>query len=220
MIELRHVCKTYGQRGARVVALEDVNISVERGGFLAIMGPSGSGKSTLMNIIGCLDDQTSGTYRLNGREIVSLNADQKAMMRNKTIGFVFQSFFLLPRLSAFENIELPMLYGGVPPRQRARRVQELLELVGLTARASHLPSQLSGGQCQRVAIARAMANCPNLLLADEPTGNLDSKTSIEIMELFSQCNAQGTTVVLITHEPEIAKFAQDVVYLRDGRIQQ
>lgn len=199
-------------------ALAGVDIDVEPGGFLAIMGPSGSGKSTLMNVLGCLDRQTSGSYFLNGIDVASLNPDQTAELRNRYIGFVFQSFFLLPRMTAFENVELPLLYAGVNREERQERVAQLLESVGLAKRASHLPSELSGGQCQRIAIARALANSPKLLLADEPTGNLDSKTSMEIMDIIRRLNRQGVTVVLITHEIEIAQCAKELRYLRDGKL--
>jgi putative ABC transport system ATP-binding protein len=199
-------------------ALDGVSLEIQTGDFVAIMGSSGSGKSTLMNIIGCLDVPTSGSYSLNGQEISGQNDEDLARTRNLHIGFVFQNFNLLPRMTAVENVELPLLYAGVRPQDRRTRAEEALKSVGLDARMHHRPSELSGGQQQRVAIARAIVNQPKLLLADEPTGALDSKTSVEIMDLFTRLNNQGMTVVLVTHEPDIATFAKRVIRLRDGKI--
>ncbi|HYU24655.1 MAG TPA: ABC transporter ATP-binding protein [Thermoanaerobaculia bacterium] len=204
-----------------VRALDGVDVNVAEGEFIAVMGPSGSGKSTLMNIIGCLDRPTGGTYLLDGIDVSSLNRDQRSVIRNAKIGFVFQSFNLLARTSALENVELPLLYGelGWSGRQRHEAARNAIARVGLAGREHHYPSQLSGGQQQRVAIARALVTNPAILLADEPTGNLDSRTSEEIMGIFQQLNDDGKTVVLITHEPDIAQFAKRIVHVRDGRIQ-
>jgi putative ABC transport system ATP-binding protein len=220
VIEIHGLTKVYHMGEVEVHALKGINLSVERGEFVAIMGPSGSGKSTLMNIIGCLDRPTAGTYRLDGIDVSRLDRDQRAEIRNAKIGFVFQSFNLLARTSAMENVELPMLYGnlGLSTAERHRRSRESLDRVGLTGREHHHPSQLSGGQQQRVAIARALVTDPAILLADEPTGNLDSRTSEEIIGIFQALNDAGKTVVLITHEPDIAAHAQRVVYVRDGVI--
>jgi putative ABC transport system ATP-binding protein len=205
----------------QVRALDGIDLLVNEGEFLAVMGPSGSGKSTLMNIVGCLDRPTSGTYILDGVDVSKLSRDQRAVIRNAKIGFVFQSFNLLARTSALENVELPMLYGelGWSSDQRHDAARTSLQRVGLGGREGHYPSQLSGGQQQRVAIARALVTNPAILLADEPTGNLDSRTSEEIMGIFQQLNEEGKTIVLITHEPDIAQHAKRVVHVRDGRIQ-
>jgi putative ABC transport system ATP-binding protein len=218
LIDLADVKKVYIMGEEPVRALDGVSLSVEPGEFVAIMGSSGSGKSTLMNIIGCLDRPSSGSYRLDGRDVSRLDKDHLAEIRNRTLGFVFQSFNLLPRTSAVENVELPLLYQGVHTRERVRRAKASLERVGLGKRLDHHPSQLSGGQQQRVAIARALVSEPKVILADEPTGNLDSKTSIEVMALFQSLGAQGITVVLVTHEPDIAQYAARVIEMRDGRV--
>src|SRR4051812_35523801 len=201
-----------------VRALRGVSLTIGPGEFLAVMGASGSGKSTFMNLIGCLDRPTKGTYLLNGRDVGKLSRDQLAGVRSQQIGFVFQGFNLLPRTSAQENVELPLLYQGVASRERRRRAAEALERVGLGDRLDHTPAQLSGGQQQRVAIARALVNRPALLLADEPTGNLDSRTSVEVMGIFQELNEQGLTVLLVTHEPDIAEHARRVVTFKDGLV--
>jgi putative ABC transport system ATP-binding protein len=218
-IALEGLSKTYFLDGISVEALRDVSLSVPRGEFLAVMGASGSGKSTLMNILGCLDRPTKGSYRLDGQDVGSLARDQLAGIRRTRIGFVFQGFNLLPRMTALENVELPMIYEDVPSTTRRDRARRALETVGLQERADHLPTQMSGGQQQRVAIARAIVNAPALLLADEPTGNLDTATSEEIMGIFLDLNrTKGITFVLVTHEPDIATFARRVIRFRDGRI--
>ncbi len=217
MIQVRDLQKTYQMGDITVPALRGVSFDVGRGEFVAIMGPSGSGKSTLMNVLGCLDTPSSGTYVLDGLPVDQIDRNLLAAVRNRKIGFVFQQFNLLPRQTALENVALPLIYlGGVSPAEREARAQEMLELVGLGERLDHRPKQLSGGQQQRVAIARALITRPALLLADEPTGNLDSKSSIEILGLFEQLNAQGITVVLVTHEPDIAEHARRVLTVRDG----
>jgi putative ABC transport system ATP-binding protein len=218
LIEIRDLVKVYQMGDAAVRALDGVDLGVERGEYLAIMGPSGSGKSTLMNLIGCLDTPTSGTYRLNDQAVGDLGDDELAHIRNKEVGFVFQTFNLLSRTSALENVEVPLVYAGVTRHERHRRAKEMLEAVGLGDRMHHQPSELSGGQRQRVAVARALINRPSLLLADEPTGNLDSKTGNEIMDLFAKLNASGNTIVLVTHEEDIAAQARRVVRLRDGKV--
>lgn len=222
VIEIHELTKVYTMGEVEVHALAGVDLVVESGEFLAVMGPSGSGKSTLMNILGCLDRPTAGTYRLDGIDVSELDRDERAVIRNAKIGFVFQSFNLLARTSALENVELPLLYGELGWSREKRRQSALdsLHRVGLAGREKNQPSQLSGGQQQRVAIARALVTDPAMLLADEPTGNLDSRTSEEIMAIFQQLNDQGKTVVLITHEPDIAQYATRVVTVRDGKIQQ
>ena len=219
LILLEEVAKVYRSGEIDFTALRSVTLSIETGEFVAIVGASGSGKSTLMNIIGCLDRPTSGRYRLDGRDVTRLTRAELAEIRNRTIGFVFQSFNLLPRMSAIENVELPLIYAGVRTGERQARAVEALTRMGLKERVHHLPSQLSGGQQQRVAIARALVSRPKLLLADEPTGNLDSKTSLEVMALFEALVAAGITVVLITHEPDIAAFAPRLITIRDGSVQ-
>ena len=218
LIEIRDLVKVYRMGTVEVRALDGVSLEVKRGDYLAIMGPSGSGKSTLMNLIGCLDTPTSGTYRLNDQEVSELDDDELARIRNKEIGFVFQTFNLLARTSALENVEVPLIYAGMPRKERRERAIELLGMVGLGDRMDHQPSELSGGQRQRVAVARALVNHPSILLADEPTGNLDSKTGEEIMALFDELNDKGNTIILVTHEEDIARHAARVVRLRDGRV--
>jgi putative ABC transport system ATP-binding protein len=221
VIEINGLTKVYTMGEVEVRALAGLDLDVEEGEFVAVMGPSGSGKSTLMNIIGCLDRPTAGIYKLDGIDVSELNRDERAVIRNAKIGFVFQSFNLLSRTSAIENVELPLLYGelGWAKAQRHDAATEALRLVGLAGREGHYPSQLSGGQQQRVAIARALVTNPAILLADEPTGNLDSRTSEEIMGIFQELNDRGKTVVLITHEPDIARHAKRVITVRDGLIQ-
>ncbi len=219
LIEIRGVSKRYDMGDAEVVALDDVTLVVDEGEYLAIMGPSGSGKSTLMNIVGCLDRPTSGSYRLGGRPVEDYSDDELARVRNESIGFVFQTFHLMPRADAWHNVELPLVYAGVPASERAERVERALAEVGLADRSGHRPSELSGGQRQRVAVARALVNSPAILLADEPTGNLDTRTGDEIMALFDRLHAGGRTLVVVTHEEDIARRAHRVVRLRDGRIE-
>jgi len=218
VVEVREVRKTYQLGETEVHALRGVSVNIGAGDFVAIMGASGSGKSTFMNILGCLDGPTSGQYLLEGTDVSGLTKKQLARIRNQKIGFVFQGFNLLGRTTALENTELPMLYSRVSKKDRESRARETLALVGLADRAEHFPSQLSGGQQQRVAIARALTNRPLLLLADEPTGNLDSRTSVEVMELFQRLNADGLTIILVTHEPDIAQFAKREIVFRDGQI--
>ncbi|HEY6003538.1 MAG TPA: ABC transporter ATP-binding protein [Anaeromyxobacter sp.] len=218
LIQLEGVTKTYAMGDVEVHALRGVSLSIGRGEFTAIMGASGSGKSTLMNLLGCLDRPTAGRYLLDGRDVSRLPADDLAAIRNRTIGFVFQSFNLLSRTSALENVELPLVYAGLSNAERHARAAEALERVGLGDRTHHHPSQLSGGQQQRVAIARALVNRPRVLLADEPTGNLDSRTSEEVMALLQELGRAGITVVLVTHEPDIAEHASRVIVMRDGKI--
>jgi putative ABC transport system ATP-binding protein len=219
LIEVQGLTKIYGEGPAAVKALAGVSLTVRRGEFLAIMGPSGSGKSTFMHLLGCLDKPTSGSYRLNGQEVSGLSRDQLALARGKEIGFVFQSFNLLARTSALENVELPMLYAGMGKVEREKKAQEILEQVGLAARMHHKPNELSGGQQQRVAIARALANGAPLLMADEPTGNLDSASSVEIMTLFRHLNKDsGITIILVTHATDVAAWSERVVSFRDGLI--
>lgn len=219
MIVLNSVSKIYHIKDGMISILEPSYLSIQEGDFTAIMGPSGSGKSTLMNIIGGLDKPTSGTYNLLGEDISNYREDDLARIRNQKIGFVFQQFHLLPRLSALENVELPMIYSGIGKKERIRRAHEALRKVGLEERIEYRPDALSGGQKQRVAIARAIVNQPKLLLADEPTGALDTKTGKSIMNLFTSLNREETTIVLVTHEPEIAEYAKKVINVRDGKIQ-
>lgn len=202
-----------------IAALKDVSLSIEKNEYVALMGPSGSGKSTLMNILGCLDSPTSGSYRLNNTEVSLMTDDALAQVRNKEIGFVFQTFNLLPRLSSLENVALPLVYAGWGNKERRERAEEVMAMVGLKERMTHKPNELSGGQRQRVAIARALVNNPSIILADEPTGNLDTKTSYDIMDIFARINSQGNTVILVTHEEDIAKHARRVMRLRDGLIE-
>lgn len=219
VIELDHIYKTYSMGDVDVHALRGVSLTIREGEFVAIMGASGSGKSTMMNIIGCLDRPTRGTYRLDGQDVSQMSKDERADLRSQKLGFVFQGFNLLSRTSALENVELPMLYAGIDTQERQRRATEALASVGLVGREDSHPNQLSGGQQQRVAIARALVNQPALILADEPTGNLDSRTSVEVMEIFQRLNRErGITLVLVTHEPDIAEYAQRVVVFKDGRI--
>jgi putative ABC transport system ATP-binding protein len=218
LIEIRNLVKTYQMGDTAVRALDGVDLDLDRGEYIAIMGPSGSGKSTLMNLIGCLDTPTSGSYRLNNQAVSDLNDDELARIRNKEVGFVFQTFNLLSRTSALENVEVPLVYAGVSRHERHRKAKEMLEAVGLADRMHHQPNELSGGQRQRVAVARALVNRPSILLADEPTGNLDSKTGTEIMDLIDKLNKAGNTIVLVTHEEDIAAHAHRFVRLRDGKV--
>ena len=218
IISARDLAKDYSLGGHVVHALRGVSAEIAEGEFVAVMGPSGSGKSTFMNLVGCLDRPTAGAYSLAGEDVARLNGDQLAALRNRRIGFVFQSFHLLPRADALSNVELPMIYGGIPRAQRRQRAMKSLERVGLGDRHHHRPNLLSGGQQQRVAIARALVNDPSLILADEPTGALDSRTSLEIMALFQELNVAGMTVVMVTHEPDVAKFAKRLLRFRDGRL--
>lgn len=219
VIALQGIQRLYRMGDETIYALRGVDLSIERNEYVALMGPSGSGKSTLMNLIGCLDSPSAGSYWLNGQDVAGLSDNQLAQIRNKEIGFVFQTFNLLPRLSALDNVALPLIYAGVSEAQRRERALEVLNQVGLGDRVSHKPNELSGGQRQRVAVARALVNRPSLILADEPTGNLDSKTSIEIMELFATIHALGNTIVLVTHEEDIARHAHRMVRLKDGVVE-
>lgn len=218
MISLKHIFKTYKQGVLEVPVLHDINLEIEEGEFASIMGPSGSGKSTLMNIIGLLDRPTSGEYLLNGVNVLKSDGSQLALLRNKYIGFVFQQFHLLPRLTALANVELPLVYGGVSKKDRRDRAFEALEKVGLADRVTHLPNQLSGGQKQRVAIARSIVNNPTFVLADEPTGALDSKSGEQVMDIFTKLNQEGTTIIVVTHEDEVAEYTSRRILLKDGQI--
>jgi putative ABC transport system ATP-binding protein len=218
MIRTENLTKTYQMGSTEVHALQGVSIEIRRNEYVAIMGPSGSGKSTLMNLIGCLDTPTSGRYWLNEKLVSELNDDELARIRNKEIGFVFQTFNLLPRATALHNVELPLVYSGVPAKERTERARKSLELVELADRTAHKPSELSGGQRQRVALARALVNNPSIILADEPTGNLDSQTGVEIMKLFGSLHAAGNTIILVTHDRDVAAYARRVISIRDGRI--
>ncbi len=219
IIETQAIAKMYRMGGETVHALKSISIKVQRGEYVAFMGPSGSGKSTLMNIIGCLDTPTSGTYHLNDNDVSDLTENELATIRNKEIGFVFQTFNLLPRSSSLDNVALPLIYAGVGRAEREERALQVLTSVGLGDRAGHRPNELSGGQRQRVAIARALINNPSIILADEPTGNLDSKTSYDVMELFQELHDQGNTIIMVTHEDDIAHYAHRIVRLKDGLIE-
>ncbi len=218
LIDIRDITKVYEMGEEKVQALAGVSFGVERGEYVAIMGPSGSGKSTLMNLVGCLDTPTSGSYVLNGKEVARMTDDELAAIRNQEIGFVFQTFNLLPRTSALQQVELPLVYGGASKKDRRERAIRALKAVGLGDRMNHTPNELSGGQRQRVAVARALINDPSILLADEPTGNLDSQTGAEIMALFDELCAKGNTIILVTHEEDIAAHARRIVRLKDGKI--
>jgi putative ABC transport system ATP-binding protein len=219
LIQVEHISKVYRMGDVEVHALRDVSLSLAEGESVAVMGPSGSGKSTLMNILGCLDRPSAGRYLLAGEEVSQLDRNALAKLRNRTLGFVFQSFNLLARTSALENVELPLLYAGLSARERHTRARKALERVGLGERMHHHPNQMSGGQQQRVAVARALVTQPRLIVADEPTGNLDSRTSVEIMALFQELSRAGITLLLVTHEPDIARYTSRVVVMRDGRVQ-
>ncbi|WP_278035349.1 ABC transporter ATP-binding protein [Flavobacterium nitratireducens] len=219
LIKIANIKRNFELGDEIVYVLKGIDLEINKGEYVALMGPSGSGKSTLMNLLGCLDTPTSGTYILNGKDVSKMRDDELAEIRNKEIGFVFQTFNLLPRTTALDNVALPMIYAGYPKEERNKRAIEVLKQVNLADRMDHQPNQLSGGQRQRVAVARALVNKPSIILADEPTGNLDSKTSIEIMNLFNDIHTNGNTVILVTHEEEIAAYAHRVIRLRDGMIE-
>jgi putative ABC transport system ATP-binding protein len=219
LIETVDLWKTYVMGAEQIHALRGVSVQIDRGEYVAIMGPSGSGKSTLMNLIGCLDTPTKGSYLLNGKQVSQMNDNELARIRNEEIGFVFQTFNLLPRATALHNVELPLVYAGVPAKDRDARAKAALDQVELASRMTHRPNELSGGQRQRVAIARALVNNPSILLADEPTGNLDSKTGSEIMGLFEKLHRAGNTIVLVTHEPDVAAYAYRAIHIRDGQVE-
>ena len=219
LIQTKDLWKTYQMGTELIHALQGVSIEIERGEYVAIMGPSGSGKSTLMNLIGCLDTPSKGSYLLNSKQVSEMNDDELARIRNEEIGFVFQTFNLLPRATALHNVELPLIYAGIPAKVRGERAAQALDKVELADRKTHRPNQLSGGQRQRVAIARALVNNPSILLPDEPTGKLDSKTGVEIMSLFARLHEAGNTIVLVTHEPEVAAHAHRAIHIRDGQVE-
>jgi putative ABC transport system ATP-binding protein len=219
LIETVDLWKTYVMGAEEIHALRGVSILIERGEYVAIMGPSGSGKSTLINLIGCLDTPSKGSYLLNGKQVSQMNDNELARIRNEEIGFVFQTFNLLPRATALHNVELPLVYAGVPAKERLDRAKQALNKVELAERMSHRPNELSGGQRQRVAIARALVNNPSILLADEPTGNLDSKTGVEIMAVFKKLHEAGNTIILVTHEADIAAYAHRIIHIRDGQVE-
>ena len=219
LITTNDLWKTYVMGSEEIHALRGLSINIDKGEYCAIMGPSGSGKSTLMNLIGCLDTPSKGSYLLNGKEVAAMNDDELARIRNEEIGFVFQTFNLLPRATALHNVELPLVYAGVSARDRQERAKLALAKVELTERSSHKPNELSGGQRQRVAIARALVNNPSILLADEPTGNLDSKTGVEIMAVFEKLHEAGNTIILVTHEADIAAHAHRIIHIRDGQVE-
>ncbi len=219
IIELNDIAKHYAMGSVLIKALQSITLNIEKGEYVALMGPSGSGKSTLMNVIGCLDTPTHGRYLLNNQDVSNMDDSELAVIRNKEIGFIFQTFNLLPRMTALSNVSLPMIYAGMGKRARNDRAEEVLKAVGLGDRMDHKPNEMSGGQRQRVAVARALVNRPSILLADEPTGNLDSKTSIEIMKLLGEIHEQGNTIIIVTHEEDIAAYAHRVVRLRDGLVE-
>lgn len=220
MISLRNVCKSYQRGDVHVPVLKNISLDIRKGEFVAIMGPSGSGKSTLLNILGCLDTADTGDYLLDGEPIIAASGDDLAAIRNRFLGFVFQSFNLIPRIDAERNVELPMVYAGVPHDIRRKRALAALKIVGLLDRASHTPAHLSGGQQQRVAIARAFVNDPQIIIADEPTGSLDTKSSHEIMKIFQQLRSSGKTILMVTHEKDVARYAQRIIHLRDGMLEE